>query len=105
MDPLIASPLNLIRQLARQQPQFERFIDSSTGVTPVAEFNITNMRDSKKEIKEEMDKKIRDIEKKIKKDKSGEEKALKDLEKADKKRDKVCDYGEKMMKKKKHKKK
>jgi len=42
-----------------------------------------------------MDKKIRKIEKGVKKS----EKELKDLEKADKKRDKVCDYGQKMMKK------
>lgn len=44
-----------------------------------------------------MDKKIRSIEKKTK----GVEKSLKHLETADKKRDKVCDYGKKMMKKKK----
>lgn len=48
-----------------------------------------------------MDKQIRGIEKTIKKDTAREEKKLKKLEKADKKRDKVCDYGEKMMKKKK----
>lgn len=47
-----------------------------------------------------MDKKIRNIEKTIKKDSAKEESKLKDLEKADKARDKVCDYGEKMMKKK-----
>lgn len=44
-----------------------------------------------------MDKQIRKIEKGVKKS----EKELKGLEKADKKRDKVCDYGEKMMEKKK----
>ena len=48
-----------------------------------------------------MDKQIRKIEKKIKKDTKGEEKELKHLEKEDKKRDKVCDYGKAMMKKKK----
>lgn len=47
-----------------------------------------------------MDKKIRAIEKKISKDTRSEEKSLKSLEKADKKRDKICDYGEKMLKKK-----
>lgn len=46
-----------------------------------------------------MDKQIRKIEKENKK----ESKDLKDLEKADKKRDKVCDYGEKMIKAKKKK--
>jgi len=49
----------------------------------------------------QMDKQIRNIEKTIKKDTKKEEKELKTLEKADKKRDKVCDYGQKMMKKKK----
>lgn len=49
---------------------------------------------------EEMDKKIKQIEKTIKKDTGKEEKELKQLEKADKKRDKVCEMGEKMMKKK-----
>lgn len=44
-----------------------------------------------------MDKKIREIEKINKKE--GTE--LKTLEKMDKKRDKVCDYGKEMMKKKK----
>jgi hypothetical protein len=48
-----------------------------------------------------MDKAIRKIEKGVKKS----EHELKDLEKADKKRDKICDYGEKMMKKKKRRKK
>lgn len=43
-----------------------------------------------------MDKEIRSIERKTK----GVEKSLKHLEKTDKKRDKVCDYGKKMMKKK-----
>lgn len=42
-----------------------------------------------------MDKQIRQIEKKVK----GTAKGLKSLEKADKKRDKVCDYGKKMMRK------
>jgi hypothetical protein len=42
-----------------------------------------------------MDKEIRTIEKKTK----GVEKSLKHLEKDDKKRDKICDYGKKMMKK------
>jgi hypothetical protein len=46
-----------------------------------------------------MDKAIRKLEKGAKK----EVKGLKSLEKADKKRDKVCDYGMKMMKKKKKK--
>jgi len=46
-----------------------------------------------------MDKKIKKIEKGVKKS----EKELKDLEKADKKRDKVCDYGKEMMKEKKKK--
>lgn len=45
-----------------------------------------------------MDKKIRHIEKETKR----VTKDLKSLEKADKKRDKVCDYGKKMMEKKKH---
>lgn len=44
-----------------------------------------------------MDKKIRKIEKEVKKT----EKDLNSLEKADKKRDKVFDFGKKMMKKKK----
>lgn len=48
-----------------------------------------------------MDKQIRGIEKTIKKDTKREESKLKKLEKADKKRDKACDYGEKMLKKKK----
>lgn len=53
-------------------------------------------------LKEEiMDKKIKKIEKTVKKDSMKEEKELKGLAKADKKRDKVCDMGEKMMKKKK----
>lgn len=42
-----------------------------------------------------MDKAIRKIEKKVK----GTEKSLKSLERMDKKRDKVCDYGKKMMRK------
>ena len=42
-----------------------------------------------------MDKKI----KKIEKETGKVQKDLKGLEKADKKRDKMCDYGEKMMKK------
>lgn len=44
-----------------------------------------------------MDKKIKKIEREVK----HTEKDLRSLEKADKKRDKVCDYGKKMMKKKK----
>ena len=48
-----------------------------------------------------MDSKIRKIEKENKQ----EGKAIKELEKADKKRDKVCEYGAKMMKKAKKKKK
>jgi hypothetical protein len=44
-----------------------------------------------------MDRAIRKIEKKVK----GTEKSLKSLEKMDKKRDKSCAYGAKMMKKKK----
>lgn len=47
-----------------------------------------------------MDKAIRKIEKGVKKS----EKELKHLEKEDKARDKVCDYGEKEMKKNKRKK-
>ena len=43
-----------------------------------------------------MDKQIRKIEKEVK----HAEKDLKFLEKADKKRDKVCDYGKKMLKEK-----
>jgi hypothetical protein len=43
-----------------------------------------------------MDRQIRKIEKEVK----GTEKGLKSLEKADKKRDKVCDYGKKMLKEK-----
>ena len=46
-----------------------------------------------------MDKKIRKIEKETKR----VEKDLKSLEKEDKKRDKVCDYGKEMMKKRKKK--
>ncbi len=46
-----------------------------------------------------MDKLIRKIEKEVPK-KSKAKKDLKHLEKADKKRDKVCEMGEKMMKKK-----
>lgn len=48
-----------------------------------------------------MDKKIRSIQKVIKKDTKREEKELKQLEAMDKKRDKVCDLGKKVMKKKK----
>jgi hypothetical protein len=51
----------------------------------------------------EMDKKIRKIEKTIKKDSHKEEKEMKGLEKADKKRDKMCDMGKHMMEKKKKK--
>ena len=40
-----------------------------------------------------MDKKIRDIEKKIKKDAKGEGKELKSLEKMDKKRDRLVEKG------------
>ena len=47
-----------------------------------------------------MDKLIRKIEKEVPK-KGKAHKDLKHLEKEDKKRDKVCEYGEKMMKKKK----
>jgi hypothetical protein len=56
------------------------------------------MEKLEKSMEEKMDKKIRKIEKGVKKSES----ELKDLEKADKKRDKVCEYGE-MMKKKKNK--
>lgn len=49
--------------------------------------NITKVFDTK------MDKAIKKIEKGIKKS----QKQLKSLEKADKKRDKVCDYGKKML--------
>lgn len=45
-----------------------------------------------------MDKKIRSIEKKIKRDTKGEEKSLKQLEKMDKKRDSLVDAGKKAMK-------
>ena len=48
-----------------------------------------------------MDKKIKSIKKKIKKDSASEEKELGELQKMDKKRDKACDVGEKLMKKKK----
>lgn len=48
-----------------------------------------------------MDKKIRSIESKIKKDTKGEEKSLKSLERMDKKRDKICELGKKAMKHKK----
>jgi hypothetical protein len=48
-----------------------------------------------------MDKLIRSIKKVIKRDTSKEEKKLSKLEKADKKRDKVCDLGAKVMKAKK----
>jgi hypothetical protein len=47
-----------------------------------------------------MDAKIRKIEREVPK-KGKAHKDLKQLEKMDKKRDKVCDYGEKMLKKKK----
>jgi len=47
-----------------------------------------------------MDKQIRAIEKKVK----STQKALKKLEKEDRKRDPACDYGAKMLKKKKGKK-
>jgi hypothetical protein len=47
-----------------------------------------------------MDKLIRKIEKEVPK-KGKAEKDLKHLEKEDKKRDKICDYGKEMMKKKK----
>lgn len=55
----------------------------------------------KSQLKKEkyMDKKIRKIEKENKKEGND----LKELEKMDKKRDKVCDYGAKMMDKKKNK--
>ncbi len=47
-----------------------------------------------------MDKKIKAISKKVKSDAKKEGKELKELAHADKKRDKVCDIGEKMMHKK-----
>ena len=50
-----------------------------------------------------MDKKIREIEKKVSKNSKGEEKSLKSLEKSDKKRDKFVDAGKKEMAKKKKK--
>lgn len=52
---------------------------------------------AKKMLEESMDKKIKKIEKGVKKS----EKELKELEKMDKKRDPACEAGEKMMKKKK----
>jgi len=54
-----------------------------------------------KELVYKMDKQIRKIEKTIKKDTKKEEKQLSELEKADKKRDKECEYGKKMLKKRK----
>lgn len=51
-----------------------------------------------------MDKKIRTIQATVKKDAKKEGKELKTLEKLDKKRDKVCDLGERTMKAKKKKK-
>lgn len=50
-----------------------------------------------------MDKKIRTIKKKVKKDASSEEKELEQLEKMDKKRDKACDVGAEVLKKRKKK--
>lgn len=50
-----------------------------------------------------MDKKIRTIKKKIKKDAATEEKGLEQLEKMDRKRDKVCDVGAEVLKKRKKK--
>lgn len=47
-----------------------------------------------------MDQKIKKIEKDVDKSEKKVKGELKDLEKEDKKRDKVCDYGKKMMKKK-----
>jgi len=48
-----------------------------------------------------MDKAIRSIEKSVKKDAAKEGKKLKKLEAADKKRDKICDLGKEVMRKKK----
>jgi hypothetical protein len=48
-----------------------------------------------------MDKKIRQVEKEIKKDSHKEESKLKELERMDKKRDKGCEMGKEVMKKKK----
>jgi hypothetical protein len=48
-----------------------------------------------------MDAKIRSISKTVKKDAKKEGKQLKELESMDKKRDKVCDLGKKVMKSKK----
>jgi len=48
---------------------------------------------------EVMDKKIRSIQREVKKDAHKEEKGLSQLAKMDKNRDKVCDLGKKMMKK------
>lgn len=56
-----------------------------------------------KNMRKDMDKKIRSIGKKVKKDASQEEKQLKQLEKMDKKRDKVCELGKEMLKKRKKK--
>lgn len=50
-----------------------------------------------------MDREIRKIRKTVKKDAHKEEMELKSLEKADKKRDKICEMGEKSMKMKKKK--
>jgi hypothetical protein len=52
---------------------------------------------------QEMDKKIRTVKAEVKKSAKKEEKDLSQLQKMDKKRDKVCDYGKKMMAKKKKK--
>jgi hypothetical protein len=46
-----------------------------------------------------MDKKIKTIKATVKKDAKKEEKKLSSLLKADKARDKICEYGEKMKKK------
>jgi hypothetical protein len=51
-----------------------------------------------------VDKKIRRIKSDVKKDASKEEKELKELEKLDKKRDKVCDIGKEVLKKRRRKK-
>lgn len=50
-----------------------------------------------------MDKKIKKIKSKVKKDAATEEKELDQLTKMDKKRDKICDYGKEQMKKRKKK--
>lgn len=69
----------------------EEYLEKPLNLEIVFEYNQMTIREKL------MDKEIR----KIEKDTGKVEKELKHLEKADKKRDKMCDYGAKMMKKKK----